>query len=160
MKKVLLVFALLLIVVGAMFFTQNYLIKGEKLSFFKKNPTVTIDGRNFKVAVAASQQEREVGLSETKSLSQNQGMIFLFEKPGYYSFWMKNMKFPIDIVYINNNTIVTIKNNAAPPKNNNESLTIYTPTTPSDKVLEIQAGLSEKYNFKNGDKVKYENLGN
>lgn len=159
MKKILLVFALLLIVTGAMFFTQNYLT-GTKLSFYKKNPIVTIGERNFKVVVAASQQEREVGLSETKSLQQDQGMIFLFEKPDYYPFWMKNMQFPIDIIYINNGTIVTIKNNAEPPKNKNESLTIYTPTAPSDKVLEIQAGLSKKYNFKNGDKVKYENLGN
>jgi hypothetical protein len=160
MKKLLLVFALLLIVTGAMYFTQNYL-KGEgSLSFFKKTPIITINGNSFKVTVAASQQEREIGLSETKSLSQSQGMIFLFNKPDYYPFWMKNMKFPIDIIYINNDTITVIINNAQPPKDNKESPIIYTPAEPSDKVLEIQAGLSEKYKFKNGDKVKYENLSN
>lgn len=159
MKKILLLFALLLIIIGGVVLAQNYLKEG-KMSIFKKTPNITIGSHNFKVAVAASQQELEVGLSETKSLSQNQGMIFLFEKPDYYSFWMKNMKFPIDIIYINQDTIVTIKNNVAPPKNNNEIPIIYTPTEPSDKVLEIQANLSKKYNFKKGDKVKYENLGN
>lgn len=159
MKKVLLAFAVLLIIVGGVMLVQNYLKEG-KMSFFKKTPIVTINNQNFKVTVAASQKEREIGLSETKSLSQDQGMIFLFEKPDYYSFWMKNMKFPIDIIYIKSDTIVMIKNNVQPPKDNKESPIIYAPTAPVDKVLEIQAGLSEKYKFKNGDKVKYENLGN
>ena len=160
MKKVLLAFTLLLIVLGAMYLTQSYLKGKGSFSFFKKTPIITINGQSFKAITAVSQQEQEVGLSETESLQQDQGMIFLFEKPDYYSFWMKNMKFPIDIIYINQDTIVTIKTNAQPPKNNQESPIIYTPTKPSDKVLEIQAGLSEKYKFKNGDKVKYENLGN
>lgn len=160
MKKILLTFVILLIVVGATFLAQNYSRGGGTLSFLKKTPTVIIGNHSFKVATLASEKEREVGLSETKSLSQNQGMIFLFDRPDYYSFWMKNMKFPIDIIYINANTIVTIKNNAQPPKDNIESPIIYTPTEPSDKVLEISAGLSEKYKFKNGDKVTYENLSN
>ncbi|MDP2585820.1 MAG: DUF192 domain-containing protein [Candidatus Levybacteria bacterium] len=159
MKKVLLLFALLLIVVGGIVLVQNYLREGG-VSFFKKNPIVTINNQKFNVSVASSQQEQEIGLSETKSLSQNQGMIFLFAKPDYYAFWMKNMKFPIDIIYINGDVITTIKNAVQPPKDNIEIPIVYTPTEPSDKVFEIQAGLSEKYNFKKGDKVQYENLGN
>ena len=70
------------------------------------------------------------------------------------------MKFPIDMIYIKDDTIITIIKNASVPKKDNENLTIYHSTAPSNKVLEINGGLSEKYNFKNGDKVKYENLGN
>jgi uncharacterized membrane protein (UPF0127 family) len=72
---------------------------------------------------------------------------------------MKNMKFPIDIIFINNDQIVTIQNEAQVIKGQ-ENPTIYSSTGPADKVLEIQAGLSKKYNFKAGDRVKYENLGN
>lgn len=158
MKKIIFVFVLLLIVVGGTFLTQRYL-NGEQVSFFKKTPIVKISNHNFNVTVADSQKEREIGLSQTKSLSQNQGMIFLFEKSDYHYFWMKNMKFPIDIIYINKDQIVTIKNNAQPIKDK-ESPTIYSPTQPADKVLEISAGLAKKYKFKEGDKVKYENLGN
>jgi len=161
MKKILLASAILLIIIGGLYLTQNNFLKsGGKLSFPKKTKIVTIANQRFKVTVASLQQEQEVGLSETKSLQPDQGMIFLFSKPDYYRFWMKNMKIPIDIIYINQNSIVTIKNNVQPPKNNNENLTIYIPTEPADKVLEIQAGLSKKYNFKNGDEVKYENIGN
>ena len=155
MRKVLLIFALLLLVVGIMLFAQNYSKIG---SFpFKKNPTVTINGHNFKVNVAGSQKEREIGLSQIADLPQDQGMIFIFEKPAYYSFWMKNMKFPIDIIYINDDKIVTIKGKVQPPTSQEGSI-IYTPSDPADKVLEINAGLSEKYNFTKGDKVKIDNL--
>lgn len=158
MKKILLLSTALLVVVGATAVTQSYL-NGEKLSFFKKTPNVTIGNHNFKVAVADSQEEREIGLSKTKSLSQNQGMIFLFEKPDYYSFWMKNMKFSIDIIYINKDQIITILDNAQIIKDSKNPI-IYSPTQPADKVLEISAGLAKKYKFKKGDKVKYENLSN
>jgi hypothetical protein len=132
---------------------------GQVLSVFKKPAMVTVDSQNFNVTVAISETEQEIGLSETKSIAPNQGMIFLFDKAGYYSFWMKNMKFPTDIIYINNDQIVTIYNDAQ-IITNQANPKIYSSTGPSDKVLEIQAGLSERYNFKIGDKVKYENLGN
>jgi len=158
MKKVLLLFALLLIIIGGLVLVQNYLKEGG-VSFFKKTSIITINNQSFKVAVADSQRKWEIGLSETKSLQKDQGMIFLFDKSDYYSFWMKNMKFPIDIIYINNDTIVTIKNNVQLIKDK-ENPIIYSSTQPANKVLEIQAGLSEKYNFRKGDKVQYENLGN
>lgn len=151
MKKVLLAFALLLVLAFGMVFAQNRL---------KTKPTAAINNRTFELSIADSQKEKEIGLSETESLAENQGMIFLFDKADYYSFWMKNMTIPIDIIYINGDKIVTIIDNARPPESPNENLTIYTPTEPSDKVLEIKAGLSKTYNFKKGDRVEYENLSN
>lgn len=158
MKKILFLFALLLIIIGGFVLVLNYSKQGNA-PLFKKPATVVINNQSFKVMIASSQKEREIGLSETKSMSDNQGMIFLFDKPDYYSFWMKNMKFPIDIIYISNDTIVTVINNAQLIKDK-ENPAIYSSTAPADKVLEIKAGLSEKYKFKNGDKVTYENLGN
>lgn len=158
MKKLLLIFIIFLILIGAIFLTQRY-IKGGTIFFLNKTPIAIINNHSFRVSVATSQKEHETGLSETQSLSEDQGMIFLFEKPDYYSFWMKNMRFPIDIIYINNDTIVTIKSNAQLIKDK-ENPTIYSSTKPANKVLEIQAGLSEKYKLKEGDKVTYENFGN
>lgn len=158
MKKILLATALLLILVAGVVLTQNYLTT-KTLFIFKKNPTVTINNHKFQVTIADSQEERKIGLSETKSLSKEKGMIFLFEKPDFYTFWMKNMQFPIDIIYIKDDQIVTIQSNVQPVKTQ-ESPIIYIPTEPSDKVLEIQAGLAKTYGFKKGDMVKYENLSN
>ena len=128
--------------------------------FLPQAPKAEINGHVFSLYLAKTAEEQSIGLAKYKEIDMNQGMLFLFQKPDYYSFWMRNMKFPIDIIYINNDTIVTIENNAQPPKNDSENPTIYDPTKPADKVLEIQAGLSKKYKFKNGDKVKYENLSN
>jgi len=159
MKKILATFAILLIVVAGIYFTRDFSNGRATFSFFKKPTIVTIDNHSFNVVIAKSEKELEIGLSETKSLAQNQGMIFLFNKLDYYSFWMKDMKFPIDIIFINIDHIVTIEDNV-PIITGQKNPSIYTPTQTANRVLEIQAGLAKKYNFKIGDNVKYENLGN
>src|SRR3989338_4166298 len=144
MKKVLLVFALLLIIVAGMILAQNYL-KNKTFFSLGKDPTITINEQTFELIVAKSPEEKEIGLSETKSLPENKGMIFSFDDPGYYSFWMKNMKIPIDIIYINNDEITTVLKNLHPHEDPEKSPIIYAPTEQSNMVLEINAGLSEKY---------------
>lgn len=156
MKRILLLFGVLLLIAVGTVVVQNFLKTNSPL--FGKNPTITINNHIFQLLVAKTPKEKEIGLSQTSILSEDKGMIFPFDKPSYYSFWMKNMKIPIDIIYIQNDEIVTIIKNAKPPSDQNENLIIYNPEKPSDKVLEIRAGLSEEYNFKKGDKVKTENL--
>ena len=123
-----------------------------------KTPTATINNHTFKLELAKTQQEKQIGLSKKKILEKNAGMLFKFEKRGYYSFWMKDMKFPIDIIYIKDNRIVTIHKNVNPPINANERLPIYNSKEPADTILEINAGLSEKYNFKEKDLVEFKNI--
>jgi len=148
MKKVLIFIAILIAIVVVGLIAQNY------FKTRSKTPTATINNYTFKLEIAKAQQQKEIGLSKKKILEKNAGMLFLFERPAYYSFWMKNMKFPIDIIYIRNDRIVTIHKNVKPPKNPNESLPIYNSKESADTVLEINAGLSEKYNFKEGNEVK------
>lgn len=119
---------------------------------FKVTQKTTINNHTFKVKVVNSDMEKQIGLSQTKNLPPDYAMLFPFNQEGYYSFWMKDMKFPIDIIYINNKRIVKVFQNVAAP-NQNESLKIYVSPTPADTVLEIKAGLSEKYKLKEGDKV-------
>lgn len=146
MKKIFLIVGLLILVTAIVFLNYNYQNK--------KTPQVTINNHIFNLAIAKTDTEKEIGLSKYKNIPQNFGMLFPFGKPDYYSFWMKNMKFTIDIIFIRNNKIVTIFKNASPPKSNNELLPIYRSQNLSDTVLEINAGLSDKYNFKTGDLVK------
>lgn len=128
---------------------------GRAASTTGENPSsVTINDQTFTVSVAETEEEKQKGLSGIASLPLNEGKLFLFEKPDTYSFWMKEMKFSIDIIFINGDTIVSIAENAKPVTSG--TLPTYKPTGPSDKVLEISAGLSKKYNFKPGDKVELE----
>lgn len=120
---------------------------------FQKTGKVTIDNHTFAVFEAKNEKEKEIGLSGKNSITDTQGMIFIFDKPDYYGFWMKNMKFSIDIVYFNNKKIVTIFPNVPYPKDPTEQLKIYTPTAAADTVIEFKAGTAQKNNFKVGDTV-------
>jgi uncharacterized membrane protein (UPF0127 family) len=116
--------------------------------------TVTIKGKTFFVYVARTDEQKTKGLSIFKTLPLEKGMIFPFSTLDYYTFWMKDMKFPIDIIYIRQNRIVDIFPDVPFPKNDDQQLTIYKPSQKANYVLEINAGLSRKYNFRNGDFVK------
>ncbi len=122
-----------------------------------KSPTVKINNHTFKLFVAKSDKDKQIGLSKYKKIDSTQGMVFSFSKASYYPFWMKEMKFPIDIIFIKDGEIVTIYKNAPAPKNDSNP-PVYNSTAPADTVLEVNAGLSQKYNFKEGDKVSFSNI--
>jgi len=124
-----------------------------KLSPEKKN-YIIIDNQKFYIDVAKTDEQKEKGLSIYNKLPLEKGMIFPYEDSGYHPFWMKGMKFSIDIIYIQNNKIVDIFENLPFPKNDFQTPVIVRPTANSNYVLEINAGLSKKYNFKKGDIVE------
>lgn len=124
----------------------------------KKTTTAQINNQTFKVEVAKTETERQIGLSGKESLSSDKGMLFVFDNPDYHSFWMKDMKFPIDIIYLSGEKVVTVVENAEPPTSPNENLVIYQPEEKADRVLEVNAGTVQKYKITKGSVVKVENL--
>jgi uncharacterized membrane protein (UPF0127 family) len=120
-------------------------------NFFQKNSSkAVIDGKEFKLEVVSNNKERERGLGGRESLCENCGMLFDFKNPGKYSFWMKDMKFTLDIIWISGNEIVYIAKDVSP----NYQETIISQTS-ADKVLELNGGTCEKFNFKIGDKIEF-----
>jgi uncharacterized membrane protein (UPF0127 family) len=120
-----------------------------------KSPKIKVNGKTFSLYVAKTDKDRQVGLSKYKTLSDGKGMIFLFDKEDYYPFWMKGMKFPIDIIYIKGDKVVTVFKDL---KAENSDSVIFYPSSPADKVLEVNAGLSAKNGIEAGDKVELKNL--
>ena len=162
MKQVFGLFAVIFILAIGTFIAQKYLQTRDFSNLIgtdtsSKTPTATINNHTFNLEIAKTEAEKEVGLSAKERLDENSGMLFPFESPSYYPFWMKNMKFPIDIIFARNGLIVTIHKNVKPPASPTEKPPIYNSTEPADTVLEINAGLSEKYKFKVGDVVRLEN---
>lgn len=134
---------LIILIVGTFFY-----------SFYKfSQPTAEIKGHKFQLLIAKSDKDKQIGLSKYNNLAKDKGMVFIFDNEGLYSFWMKDMKFPIDILFIKGDKIVTIQQNV--PINN---LTIYSPTQNVDKVLEINANLSREYGINVGDSVTLKNV--
>jgi hypothetical protein len=109
--------------------------------------------------VAITEAQREKGLSGVRYLSNNEGLLFIFEKEGEHAFWMKDMKIPIDIVWINNNKIVDVDTHVMPePDKDITELKIYKPSEPVDRVLEIRGGRFDLLNIEIGDDVKIDSV--
>lgn len=131
---------------------------GSSSFLAKSKPEVSINGKKFTVLVAKTEEEKQIGLSKTLNLEENEGMFFIFDNPGSYGFWMKDMKFAIDIIFIREGKIVTIYPDIQPPVSPEELPLAYNPEEPADMVLEINAGLSQRYGFQKGDAVKIQGL--
>ena len=123
------------------------------LPFFGQKGKVTINQKTWSVEVADTEKSRQKGLSGRRSLAADSGMLFLFETSDFYSFWMREMEFPIDIIFINGEKVVTVHRNVPAPASTEETPPIYRPTTASDKVLELNAGEADKNGIKEGDTV-------
>ncbi len=126
-----------------------------------KTTKITIKDKEIEVEVAKTEEERIKGLSQRESIGNYQGMLFIFpEKDVEPTFWMKNMKFPLDIIWINDGKIIKIDENVDYPKDNTQqNLPLYKPPTPVDFVLEVKAGFSKENGWKTGHSVKIpENL--
>lgn len=110
-----------------------------------------INGHEFIVEVAVSFNEQAKGLSYRQVLPENRGMLFLFPKKATYPFWMKEMNFGLDMLWLDGDKIVDITKKANPSKEAEPPL--IRPRTKVDKVLEINAGLCDKFNIAIGDTI-------
>jgi len=137
----------------SMLFAALFLLLILPDAYAKKYFKLKVGKYSFSGKTARNEHEREVGLGETKKLDKFKGMLFLFDKPAKYRFWMKGMVFPIDILWIRNDTIVHIEKNV-PLRNKDESLPTYAPNVPADKVFEVNAGICEELDIKEGQKVE------
>lgn len=117
----------------------------------------------FRVEIAGNPKERELGLSGRNSLPKNSGMLFIFSEPDFYNFWMKDMIFGLDFIWINGSEIVEITKNVKQEDYNFASTGIaqgelsatLTPKKKVDKVLEVNAGVADRLGIKVGYKIEF-----
>lgn len=147
----------LLIAGSIMGFSSSYFLNPKEASTVEKN-LVKINDLQVRVDFARDQESQSKGLGGKDSLSEDQGMLFVFEKESKYTFWMKDVKFPIDIIWISKDKKVVdfYKNAEAQLGVPDNELKVYSPESPALYVLEVNAGLSEKYNIHLGDEVKFD----
>ena len=120
--------------------------------------TVTIGDASFAVELAVTQQQQAQGLSGRPGLAPGIGMLFIFESEGLYSFWMKDMRFPLDMVWISAEyAVVDITEDVPPPApgQTTSDLPTYKPAELAQYVLEINAGEAESADIHIGDMVEF-----
>src|SRR3989344_4851805 len=113
---------------------------------------VKIAGQSVKVDLALTPLEQEQGLSGRTELGPNEGMLFVFDTPGKYSFWMKDMLFPIDMIWLAPDSRVVYVKKDARPESYPES---FTPNEEAKYVLEVSSGFSERYNLQIVDRAEF-----
>ena len=116
-------------------------------------------GNIYTVELATTPAQWTKGLSGRSSLAPNRGMLFVFPQPHVQYFWMKGMKFPIDIIWLDENyTVLGAVENAPPCK---AHCPTYNSRVPAKYVLEVPAGTVKKEELKSGDRliVQYTNQG-
>ncbi|HTE48328.1 MAG TPA: DUF192 domain-containing protein [Candidatus Paceibacterota bacterium] len=142
----------------------SFLIHQSSKTFESRDiKQVKIAGQSIKVELAITPAELARGLSGRKGLASDEGMLFTFNQPGRYPFWMKDMNFPIDIIWLDEDLkVIYIKKDARPE--------LYPETYGPDDVptkigigaevgtkyvLEVVSGFSEKNNLKAGDRAEF-----
>ncbi len=155
-KKInIIMISILLVVIVFLFIALSATIFYSEKNSEYKTGKVTINNNSFDVEIADNFIKQTLGLSGRESLNKDSGMFFIFSQKSTRSFWMKDMNFPIDIIWMDDDTIIHITKNLQPPKIAGKILTAIS-SKPSNKVLEINAGLSEKLGIKIGDKISLE----
>lgn len=114
------------------------------------NIRIWIAGVALTVELARTPAQRQRGLSGRDSLAVDRGMLFLFDREGFWGFWMPNMSFPLDIIWFNSSRqAVYIKQDLEPctPQN----CPVFVPPVKAMYVLEVNAGFVNAHRLSLGD---------
>ena len=159
MKKIILLLIIIILTITFFFIKYNLIfeitpkeeLENEAINNQEINQVV-INNKIIKIEIADDPEEWRRGLSYRENLCDNCGMLFVYPDKKVRSFWMKDMNFPIDIIWIDDNEIVKIDKDLKPegkfPKNH------YSSDNPVDYVLEVNANYTEKNNINVNDRVE------
>lgn len=138
------------------FFLFVSLISFSSQSIFADTSTphhakLHINNQTLNVEVVSSDFDRMKGLGNRKELAKDTGMLFIFDSEDIHGIWMRDMQFPIDILWLDKNMqVIAMKENVSQWT---YPLMFY-PNKPAKYVLEINAGAAKRYDIKVGDVVE------
>ncbi len=148
MKKPVILILLVVTAAGFLLFAPKTHENGQKIGW----GTIKIDGVELNVEIADRPEQRALGLSGRASLRENEGMLFVFEKEGDYGFWMKDMNFPIDIIWIDKERRIV---GAEPDVSPDTYPKTFFPPTQVLYVLETPSGFLAENNIQIGAEVAF-----
>lgn len=146
---------LLIVVFGSLAYSTGKLPDLPFLPQKIKVTELTIKDAKVTVEIADTTAKRKQGLGDRDSMAQNEGMLFLFPEKDQPLFWMKGLRFPLDMIWIRDNKVIDIIKNAPAPTTgqSDDDLPRYMPKEEVDMVLEVNAGFVDTNKIEIGDSV-------
>ena len=132
------------------------LVVAFALTTFKPTTQVRVGSAAFSLWLADTDASRIQGLSGVEKLHLNGGLLMVYDTNDTHGIWMKDMNFPLDIVWLDSNKEVVYIVKNAPPEN--PVKTIYAPKDAAKYILELPAGSVKKSGIKTGDTATF-NIG-
>lgn len=125
---------------------------GQKSGDIDSPATLSVSNRQYLLEVVSTTQDKISGLSGRSSLPQDRGMLFVYDRESVRCFWMKDMNFPLDIIWLNRNReVVHIERNLSQdtyPKT-------FCPEQDAMYVIELNANEVERAGIDEGDKLDF-----
>lgn len=123
-------------------------------TIFYQPPTTSfkVAGQSISLEIASSSAAHEKGLGGRAHLAANKGMLFVFDKPAATCFWMKDMRFPLDIIWLNAAKQVTYVQPGVAPKTYPKT---FCPKSPSSYVVELNAGQAQSLGISTGKTLSF-----
>ena len=109
--------------------------------------TIEIGEKEYKVKIAKTEEEKQKGLQGVKELPDNEGMLFIYDKPQTVGFWMKDTEIPLDIIFINEDYEVISIYQGQP---NDETIV-------EEDNVQFVLELNQNSGVKEGDELEFEN---
>lgn len=124
------------LVLGGFFVAWHWSGTMLKMSGFPR--AVIVGGEEYALEIADTETKRSLGLGERDGLCARCGMLFIFDDEAQHGFWMKGMRFPLDIVWLREGVVVHIEQRISPA-----DASVYQPPVAADQVLEFNAGVAD-----------------
>lgn len=124
--------------------------------FNQKQQNFYLNNKKIILEIAKTPAEQYHGLSDRDSLCKQCGMLFISKTADNKIFVMRKMQFPLDIIWVNQQTVVGISKNLPPEQS--DPYTPYPSPGPVDWVLELNAGGADFYNLEIGKKINLHSL--
>lgn len=117
----------------------------------KEYKNIQIGDNKYKVEVVKEAKDQIKGLSDRTDMNNIDGMLFIYDKSEMQSFWMKGMRFDLDIIWINNGKVIGFEENIS----HQDQQTSYKSSESANMVLELETGRIKKDDLKVNDEIKF-----
>ncbi len=132
---------------GAVLIGGISLFSNLNKNIYDQTASLSLPDKQITLIVVNNSESRVRGLSGAESLAEDSAMLFVFDEADRYGIWMKDMKFPLDIFWLDENKKIVYEEENVSPQSYPK---VFTPTEKSLYVLEANAGFAEKNNLKVG----------